>query len=1688
MSNIQNYDNNFQVDHRRFHRRTTAKIFGDRDPVVDSTLHKDEFTNMSRAKECIHGAFATSSLLCKNEQNKSNNKNSSQDNAEDKPKKLYAPNHSQQCYRLVAIENSKRNAINSLSKRRNNRYNVNWRDKRNTEVKSQTDMKKNISLQYFIQSSASALVEKSRDMEHRCRGEINSNLIKLSAGDGRYPGVRGEARIEEIKRNNLAHKATEKWPDIVSLYEDEYLNDYIYTKPLRHRKMKRFIAENIDTPRVKSKRDKNKLSAAKNECCNVFVDKKDTMHKCYNITRRKYECPKIRTKHPNVTTSVCKFQELELNKTAITNKVGAVRIITPSDKCKTDRSRLCTKYKKPDVGRTDTVKSPQIENASKDLSVEKNPINFRYINGQDALLYFVKTLFYRNAKDRQVKSSCRSATGKYKQNQQQYTKTNYGPKYDKNNNGLFSKYSSEHIIPEVIDQRICNKSVRFRDITCNCANSKKPDTCDNATCRGPWCMDESNTSLSNTISKIIHNYLHKYSQKQKNKKCSSPEVTDEGISVKVIGATNLKDKTFNSKQLKFCNNDTCKEPWCKVKTNASSGEIKKNFKYYCHKYTPKLKATFNLDSCKRDNVKTRPCRQANENNTKFKSAQNASVKKPQVCTDTTCEFRADKNALYDKLLGDILYEQVGKVSNNAHKKSSHINSEDAQLVKEIRGVDKKIVGDKYMKPDSEAGVATQQDSYYIREKIKNVNGTNNTPTTAVFNIYKDFITQRKTQLRDEPEKAKKGIFFAVIPPTSDEERRKKQMLLEKTRVGDEAAVKMSNKKFFNKTDSTLESNKTHNSMTISNVCKDAMNRIKNQLREEAERDKNLSGKADSDKKRRKKERLLQKTRKADEAAAKRLQEKKVNDEPVPPTFIKMDNSLTILDVCKYLTVKMKNQLRQEADKDKNIVRKTTCDKEKLLKKTKKARMTVVKKFRNKCVKKTQNKPESIKIDFMTQMKNQLRQEADRETNLAGQATYYDVSNLNICKDFMTRMKNQLKQEAGRETNLAGKATSDDVLKIHKDLMTRSKNQLREEPEKAKKRGGVEEGLYFAIKATFDKESRKKETLLGRMRKAGKVPAKESQKNNVNETDRLDSVNVCINLINSMKKQLKEEATQKKMLLRKTNCDEGKRQRVLKMSKKAALAAAQNSLTKKKKSSKPIWLTDRGGGDKKLNRSQKLQQADELKKPGSSSCCNCNKKNTRSINMHHKYACRAAQKELKKKKKKTPQQTWLVDHGRGDKKLNGGRKFQQAEKLKKTGLHLYFSGSRLCCYSNKKITRSLNMKPVGEAGETIKPGFHIEDNKTKIINEASKTPDTSITSFICNRINMLLSSSTTKICKHCQIMKAKKKEILARKAIRAKINIKKKMLLKNKRNADIAARKEAKTKAKRRKNQIKSFAAAKYMKKKKRIKLAKAKASRLAHERKRKIIRAADQLRVKQDAHSRKILMLKHDKETAKRQNIRSEQIAFLNRLNKGKENMNESNCCVVFCSEIFKLVLGSIAGILGSIFTCIFKPMTSFRYLMARAFDPRGTYERIRNWGIGHTEMFKIKMENAISGSEKITMLDDTIRESSLFQAFADKGKTNKERRRIEKVTKTRRKRIAERDLQALLGCRHNFLTTLRRRPCMWVYFLCPNMYPQCLSLLIFWRKFANLILLCLAMIVWTPGILLCLLCRSILCCVFCNG
>lgn len=207
-----------------------------------------------------------------------------------------------------------------------------------------------------------------------------------------------------------------------------------------------------------------------------------------------------------------------------------------------------------------------------------------------------------------------------------------------------------------------------------------------------------------------------------------------------------------------------------------------------------------------------------------------------------------------------------------------------------------------------------------------------------------------------------------------------------------------------------------------------------------------------------------------------------------------------------------------------------------------------------------------------------------------------------------------------------------------------------------------------------------------------------------------------------------------------------------------------------------------------------------------------------------------------------------------------------------------------------------------------------------------------------------------------------------------------------------------------------------------------------------------------------------------------------------KEGAHNWNCLTNLVSGFLNLLLTSIKNVLSAIFSIFFNPIGSYIYIRERAKNPQGTLNRLGQW-ISRTWSNKTsKISQTVKDSNAMSVIADHVEGLPVYETlFANKGKTQKERAAYERQKRLRQKRIRKRHEEALYGCRHMILTTMRKTPCLWFYHIFPDMYPHCLSLLSFMKNIFHLIIYLIALLCWTPCIVSFELCRSFLCCLLCT-
>ncbi|XP_069354650.1 uncharacterized protein [Maniola hyperantus] len=230
-------------------------------------------------------------------------------------------------------------------------------------------------------------------------------------------------------------------------------------------------------------------------------------------------------------------------------------------------------------------------------------------------------------------------------------------------------------------------------------------------------------------------------------------------------------------------------------------------------------------------------------------------------------------------------------------------------------------------------------------------------------------------------------------------------------------------------------------------------------------------------------------------------------------------------------------------------------------------------------------------------------------------------------------------------------------------------------------------------------------------------------------------------------------------------------------------------------------------------------------------------------------------------------------------------------------------------------------------------------------------------------------------------------------------------------------------------------------------------------------------------------------EKAEKRAIKEDRKTLRKQQNLWKQEEEHWNCLTKFIAGLVNLIINTIKTLISAIFSLIFSPVRTFVFIKRRIKDPNGTIGKLSNWFQRTWGNRSSKISGKIKDIGALNIIADHFEDTRVYDAlFADRGQTKEERALYEARKRKRKQRMNQRDNEARFGCRHILLTTLRKTPCLWCYFLCPELYPACLSLINFMKNFFNVMLYLLAFIFWTPCIISFEVCRAFLCCFFCTG
>ncbi|XP_075970857.1 uncharacterized protein LOC142973149 [Anticarsia gemmatalis] len=183
--------------------------------------------------------------------------------------------------------------------------------------------------------------------------------------------------------------------------------------------------------------------------------------------------------------------------------------------------------------------------------------------------------------------------------------------------------------------------------------------------------------------------------------------------------------------------------------------------------------------------------------------------------------------------------------------------------------------------------------------------------------------------------------------------------------------------------------------------------------------------------------------------------------------------------------------------------------------------------------------------------------------------------------------------------------------------------------------------------------------------------------------------------------------------------------------------------------------------------------------------------------------------------------------------------------------------------------------------------------------------------------------------------------------------------------------------------------------------------------------------------------------------------------------------------DIAKCTFSAFTGLLKRTVRLVLHPkVAAYKFQEARE-DPRAAMARM------HEDFLNSSMPGTFKRVKtRVSAMPST---RYLVSAMESHPATNYLVHINDKDPKLKYRKIKRRKVPMDFEC-SPYMASLRQKPCLWIYYLCPGFYPHCVSLLNMWRQFTDMLLFVLAVGVWSPCILMLELCRAVMCCLFCSG
>lgn len=195
-------------------------------------------------------------------------------------------------------------------------------------------------------------------------------------------------------------------------------------------------------------------------------------------------------------------------------------------------------------------------------------------------------------------------------------------------------------------------------------------------------------------------------------------------------------------------------------------------------------------------------------------------------------------------------------------------------------------------------------------------------------------------------------------------------------------------------------------------------------------------------------------------------------------------------------------------------------------------------------------------------------------------------------------------------------------------------------------------------------------------------------------------------------------------------------------------------------------------------------------------------------------------------------------------------------------------------------------------------------------------------------------------------------------------------------------------------------------------------------------------------------------------------------------NVNLISSCI---SGLTSWICAILRKLISVLYRIVRHPILSFAYATNKLKNPKLTLRKTKRWGtlLYRSKMMRIK--HNIDRSETGRAFTHELLTNKFVRLFLPKTKKMHDDLAI--ITESKRvKREA-----TVRSCKHAFLLTLNKTPCLWLFYPCLQFYGPFLSCVAGFRRLMDALMAVGAIIVWTPCFVLVETCRFIFCCTICT-